>query len=157
MPPTNQPGMNDVTVEDRGKRYLCLSQLPNKESLLRKDSCCGFSLLSASCSTTAVFHQPNRLLCRLTSHHCLTTDFDDKESKKSRQGKASRRGCCVHWKVIEASIAIPLSSISNCLANVTLDKKQARSRVGQGPSAEVKQKNEIHIVTRPAESIEERE
>jgi hypothetical protein len=37
----------------------------------------------------------------------------------------------VHWKVIEASIAIPLSSISNGLANVTLNKKQARSRVGQ--------------------------
>jgi hypothetical protein len=60
-----------------------------------------------------------------------TTDFDDKESKKSRLGKASRRGRCVHWKVIEASIAIPLSSISNGLANVTLNKKQARSRVGQ--------------------------
>jgi hypothetical protein len=114
--------------------------------------------LSASRSPTAVFHQPNRLLCRLTSHLCLTTDFDDddKESKKSRQGKASRRGRCVNWKVIEASIAILPSSISNCLANVTLDKEQARSRVGQGPSAEVK-RNEIHIVTRPAESIEERE
>ena len=154
MQPTNQPGMNDVTVEDRGKRYLRLSQLPNKESLLRKDACCGFSLLSASRSTTAVLHQPNRLLCRITSHLCLTTDVDDKESKKSRQGKASRRGRCVHWKVIEASIATPLSSISNCLANIT---KQARSRMGQGPSAEVKQKNEVHMVTRLAESVEERE
>ena len=60
----------------------------------------------------------------------------------------------MHWKVIEASIAIPLSSISNCLANIT---KQARSRMGQGPSAEVKQKNEVHMVTRLAESVEERE
>jgi hypothetical protein len=80
--------MNDVTVEDRGKRYLRLSQLFNKEPLLRKDACCGFSLLNASRSTTAVFHQPNHLLCRLTSHLCLTTDFDDNESKKSSQGKA---------------------------------------------------------------------
>jgi hypothetical protein len=121
MQPTNQPGMNDAAVEDRGKRYRQLSQLLNKDSLLRKDACCG-SLLSASRSTTAVFHQPNRLLCRLTSHLCLTTGFDDKESKESRQGKASRRGRCVHWKVIEASIAIPPSSISNCLANVTLEE-----------------------------------
>jgi hypothetical protein len=44
---TNQPGMNDAMVEDPGKRYLRLSQLPNKESLLRKDASCGFSLLSA--------------------------------------------------------------------------------------------------------------
>src|SRR5271163_430592 len=134
MQPTNQPGVNDVTVEDQGKRHLRLSQLPNKESLLRKDACCRFSLLSASRSPTAVFHQPNRLLCRLTSHLCLTTDFDDddKESKKSRQGKASRRGRCVHWKVIEASIATPLSSISNCLVNVTLNKKQAQISCGTG-------------------------
>jgi hypothetical protein len=153
---TSQLGMNDATAEDRGKRYLRLSQLLNKDSLLRKDACCGFSLLSASRSTTAVFHQPNRLLCRLTSHLCLTTDYDDKESEKSRQGRDSRRGRCMHWKVIEASIAIPLSSISDCLANVTLEEA-ARSRVGQGPSTEVKQKHEIYIVTRPAESIEERE
>ena len=90
----NEPGMDDVMVEDREKPYRRLSQLLNKESLLKKDTCCGFSLLNGSCSTTAAFHQPNRLLCRLTLHLCLMTDFDHKGSKKPRLGNLELRALC---------------------------------------------------------------